>query len=81
MRIFATRNGLPDEIPKDCKCEIFIQFWSVKKARGDLDNKLKAVLDALWKQDSRVTRIEAYIIEKCGVDKISVRVDFVPEKK
>ncbi len=64
------------------KVSVSIDVWYPDLRRRDLDNTLKAPLDALtdagvWFDDSQVERI---MIQKCGIDRDKPRLEVTIEK-
>jgi Holliday junction resolvase RusA-like endonuclease len=59
VALTARNEGVPNEIQEGhrAQVEVFCTFPNEKHA--DLDNILKGVLDAIWRQDRRVSRIWA----------------------
>lgn len=74
VRTVANTASVPAELNRDSAygVEITVQ-WS-GKARADLDNVVKGVIDALWKQDRQVKQIMAYSLERSYKDAITVTV-------
>lgn len=74
IRAIANQAGVPDDLdPKKRYSLTIIAYWT-KKARCDLDNVLKAVLDGLFKQDRRVLSYSCHAIENAGLDEAQVEV-------
>jgi Holliday junction resolvase RusA-like endonuclease len=72
FRAIADTAHIPADLSRAASVEISV-FWKARP-RGDLDNVVKFVLDALWKQDRKVTEISAKAIPNSRADLLSVRV-------
>lgn len=66
IRILATAAGVPLDLKKAWRCHVSIEVHFNRRARIDLDNLIKSTLDGCWKQDRRVTKIEASVSEGEG---------------
>ena len=75
VRLIANVAGVPDEIGKDERVKLVLDVCWRKKARADLDNVVKGIMDALWPQDRRVWCIVAAHLENCEVDMADVTVE------
>ena len=74
VRAIANQAGVPDDLdPKKRYSLALFVYWK-KKARADLDNVLKAVLDGLFKQDRRVLSYSCHATENAGLDEAQVTV-------
>jgi len=49
VRLIANVAGVPDEIGKDERVKLVLDVCWRKKARADLDNVVKGIMDALWR--------------------------------
>jgi len=74
VRLVANLAGVPDEIGKDERAVVEIEVCWEKLPKCDLDNAVKGLLDALWKQDRRVKEIHAIALEDCETDIADVTV-------
>lgn len=59
LRIEANVAGFPRELKSDRRYRLSLDVYWRGKARADLDNLVKAVLDGLFDQDRRVLVIDA----------------------
>jgi Holliday junction resolvase RusA-like endonuclease len=66
IRLMANLEGVPNELNKGAYYRLELQVFWAGAARADLDNVIKGVLDALFKQDRRVLSIKAHANERCG---------------
>lgn len=62
VRLIANTAGVPDVIGKGQTARAKVTLYWEKRAKCDLDNAVKGILDALWKQDRQVMKIEAEAI-------------------
>lgn len=74
VRDVADRAMVPDTLSGNQHYVIGVTVFWKKKARADLDNCVKGVMDACWSQDRRVKMIQASYEENYGSDSIHVRV-------
>jgi Holliday junction resolvase RusA-like endonuclease len=72
FRLCLNSQLFPIELDKKTRYEVDIEISAVGKVRYDLDNGIKSVLDAAWKQDKQVKCIKAVLNEDEGVDFVKV---------
>jgi Holliday junction resolvase RusA-like endonuclease len=73
VRLLANAAGVPECI--DASASVWVHVHWVKRARCDLDNAIKAILDSLWKNDRRVQYINAGSYEGKVEEKAFVEVE------
>ena len=64
FRLFANTQGFPEDLSLDKSYAIDVKISVIGKSRYDLDNAIKGILDALFKQDRRILAIEGKIFER-----------------
>ena len=62
-RSVANTKGVPSDLASSKRYEVHVAVYWKGKARADLDNCCKGILDSLWKQDRRVLKITAEALE------------------
>lgn len=75
VRSIATRSGVPEELEKVSKYAIYVSVRWKQKARSDLDNILKGVMDSLWSQDRRICHIIADSAEYYGKELMKIVIN------
>lgn len=68
FRLFLNAKDFPADLDPKTEYELSIQIFASKKVRYDLDNAVKAVMDASWKQDKQIKGITARLFENQGID-------------
>jgi Holliday junction resolvase RusA-like endonuclease len=66
VRLEANSAGVPDDLPPGCRAAVSVFVTWRKKARADLDNVWKAIVDALWERDRGVNEMYAVASEETG---------------
>lgn len=68
VRLLANVAGVPGEIPRGFTAKVALRILWNRRAKADLDNVVKGILDALWRQDRAVAEIDAAysVIEMTG---------------
>ena len=74
VRLLANVAGVPDEIQEDERAALEVVVYWKRKARADLDNCCKGILDSLWTQDRRVNLFTATAVEHAKAERAEVRV-------
>lgn len=78
VRAKANLAHVPPTLRSDRTYSVHIDVYFKGKRRSDIDNHLKSCLDALWKDDKRVTRVSAEAYERCDNDRMVVHVEEAP---
>ena len=81
VRLTANTVGIPDELDNETKYIVFICVRWKAKARADIDNCLKGILDALWSQDRRGFEVKAVSVENCEREAVEVNVSEWPSQE
>jgi Holliday junction resolvase RusA-like endonuclease len=76
VRCVANLAGVPDTLPKGTRITVSIATDWKQSQRADGDNVIKGVLDALWKNDRRVTDLHYTAEEHTGNERAGVMVRF-----
>ena len=74
VRLIANTQGVPDQLSAGKRYSVSLWIHWKGKARADLDNCLKGILDALWSQDRRVFHLRGDVDENSGRDALNVTV-------
>lgn len=74
FRYHANLELIPKILRADSRYTVEIDMKWRKRARSDGDNLIKAVLDALWKQDRRVLDIRFHAEENTGGESMRVSI-------
>ena len=72
LRIIADARGWPTRLNPDWLYKFGIVVSWTKRAHADLDNVVNWFLDALFKQDRRILRIDAEAVENTGRENLSM---------
>ena len=67
FRLCLNTQGFPSELGA-ASYELEVEIYANKKVRYDLDNALKAVMDAAWSQDRQIKVVKASLKEDQGID-------------
>ena len=78
VRACANVAGVPSELRGDCNYSVHVHIYCKGKRRGDVDNYLKAALDALWKEDRRVMRVSAEGYQQHFRDRMIIEIKEEP---
>lgn len=76
----AAEACCPRALGDDDNMSVSVAVNWKRRQRIDLDNLVKAVLDSLWRQDRRVTRISCYSRESAGYEDMRVTVEVLRSK-
>ncbi len=63
VRLLANQAGVPDDLGENDSAGVSIKVFWKKRARIDVENVLKAIVDAMWKRDRRVLFVDASAYE------------------
>lgn len=72
LRLVANTKGFPDSLNTGSAYSLSLTMYWRKKARADLDNLLKGILDSLFTQDRRVTKLDAVSYEQSGEEYLTL---------
>ena len=72
FRLCLNTQAFPSELVPARRYELSIEIYADKKVRYDLDNAVKAVMDAAWSQDKQIKVLKAEIKEDQGIDFVKV---------
>ena len=81
----SAKNGLHrlGDFPVDTPVKLVVDVYVEKKGRGDLDNYVKTVMDALngviWKDDRQVEELVASINRHSGTGRLAIVVADITE--
>jgi Holliday junction resolvase RusA-like endonuclease len=74
IREEADRVGVPEILLHHAEVSVEMEVHWRLRARCDLDNLIKSLLDGTWKNDRRVLRISASAVEQTGLERLVVRI-------
>lgn len=72
FRVVANAQGVPDQLDHHKKYYLGCDIHVRGKARYDLDNAIKAILDALFRQDAPIREIYAKVYEGMKDDMVVI---------
>lgn len=79
---YAARAVFPE--PTSEPCQAHVDFYCRRKGRGDVDNLLKTVLDALngivWADDKQVIYLSAAVFDESDEPRTVINAGPVPER-
>lgn len=64
VRLIANTAGVPQELLENHRASVSVWITWRLKARADTDSILKAIIDALWRQDRRVHEVYAVAMDQ-----------------
>jgi hypothetical protein len=74
VRVLADVAGVPYNLEKGDKAEVFVKVYWIKKARIDTSNVLKSLEDGLFKQDRGIVAVHCIREEHTGKEYADVEV-------
>lgn len=75
IRCLANAAGVPDALDHAGRYKLTLEVFVHGKPKYDLDNQVKAILDACFPNDRRVLEIHAWTNELCNANRARVTLE------
>lgn len=75
VRLLANVAGVPSALDENGIYRVDTRVWFTGRARTDVENVRKAILDALWARDRRVLAGTYLGLENCSSEKAFVTIE------